>query len=228
LPPAKPQSHAGRLGTRSQVHAIPYLAVSGDLQRNYSLSADLSLKEMPANRGLFYTDWLSLGKLYDPDHGMVGVGLDRWKRFHYRPVVAYTWVTPAGNLVYQDSSLVLDERPHRYALGAVGDRLFVKVDGRELCYGSQRAFFGDRPTLSYDIGGELVHMGDRIDGTATHIRVKRDHDVAPRANTFRCAQSENGLHWIKIGTDAYRVVGTENRTGPSFADVIPGGCNPSG
>jgi hypothetical protein len=219
LPPSDPQSAVAPL------NAIAYLTAAGNLHNDFSLSADLTLREAAKNRGLFYTDWIILGQLGIGTLPFVQVNLMRWKAFKYRPEVSYTWVGPNGKLIYEDSRIILDEQPHNFAVGARGDRLWFKLDGRELCHGSMRDFFGSNPTLAYQLGGEVVRYGDSIDGTATNIRFKSDADPKPARHTFRCEWVDRGVSWNRIGSDEFKVSGIETKGAYTGAkSVSPPGC----
>jgi len=220
--PGKPQSGAAPL------NAISYLTAAGDLQRNFSLSANLVLPKMPSNRGLFYTDWIILGQQGDEVLPFVQVNLLRWKRYDYRPEISYTWMGPNKKLVYQDSTVFLNDKPHNFEIGAQADRMFVRVDNIEVCHGSMYRFFGNNPKLSYQLGGELVHYGDRIEGAATNIRFKSDKDPYPKIHNFRCEWIDRGLHWKKTGIASFRLEGVETKTAKTGVEaLIPGGCGPS-
>ena len=220
LPAAKPQSG------RAPDNAVAYLTAAGHLQRDFSLSADLTLEKTPANRGLFYADWIILGEQAAGDVPFVQVNLIRWKRYGYRSEIAYTWMGPDGKLIFQDSRIFLDDRPHRFFVGARGDRISVTLDIREICRASKSRLFGNA-TLGYQLGGEVMHYGDSIRGTASNIRFKSDTDAQPKIHHFRCEWVDRGIRWIKTGSDSFRLAGTESKSAMTgVAPVIPNGCGP--
>ncbi len=221
---ALPAEAPVQLGTGAQAgNATPYIYVDGDLRYDFRLSADLYLPDIPSNTGLFYTDWLLLLPHAQGLQPFVQIETMRWKRYGYRPEVAYTWTQKDGRLVYQDSQIFLDDgKPHTFFIGVHKGTIGMGVDGRTLCTGLAANFFANTAPLFYQVGGEVEQYGDRLDGTVANLQLKSDHDLAPVPIVSRCGYQDRGTAWTYIANGSYQLGGRLVQNAPSaFYGFVP-------
>jgi hypothetical protein len=205
---------AKRAEDATDMHAHATVYVGGNMHRDFSVSALLTLPRVSANVGLFDTDWLLLTRRglpgEDPDiyRPFVQIELMRWKKFDYNAEIAFTWTDDERNLVYVDSTLPIDDTiPHRFAIAAHDDALTMSVDGRVVCRAQTSHFFGPQDRLDVQVGDELVHSGDRLAGTIADLRRKTDDDAAEKPYAGACRYESNGVRWVPDGIGSFHAEG---------------------
>lgn len=219
MPSAKPTTHARALPARN---AISYLLADGALRSRFDLSARIALPRVPANRGLFYSNWLLL--IPFGGRAFVQIELMRWSAFEDRNEVGLTWALPDGRLVYHDTALFPGDGPHRLSLGVRDASLRLGIDGRTICTAPEDAFFTPRDRLYYQIGTEVSTPGDRPSGWVDRIELQTDDDAAPRPYTIRCVYRGLGVEWNAASGGRYIASGVFDPTQPylRFTGVDPG------
>ena len=163
LAPAPPQAIPSSAATPrpfdQDPHAVPYVYVGGNFHHDFSASALLTLPRVAANRGLFDTDWIMLIRYPRPGESesaptpFVQIELMRWKRYEYRPELAYTWTDDQGRLVYADSNIFVDDAtPHRFGIAVHEDALTMSLDGKDVCRAKTSSFFSPGDRFYFQVG----------------------------------------------------------------------------
>jgi len=187
--------------------------LGGDLRKDFGLAATFTLPRSASNRGLFYSNWIILLKY--GSGGMVQLELMRWKKYDYREEVGLTWALPGHELQYRDTGIFLTDSPHRLAITVRGGTIRFLVDGTQVCSTAVSRFFERSDTLYYQIGTEVLLVGDHPIGTVSDIRMKRDVDLNAVPIPTTCIFRGNGVSWEPAGNGMFRAAGVFDATEPS-------------
>jgi hypothetical protein len=191
--PREKRSTANVAKPRLPTNGMSNIDVGGDLRNDFALSAAFTLPRTNANRGLFYTNWIILLKY--PSGGMIQIELMRWKKYDYRQEIGLTWSLPGHALQYRDTGVFLSNAPHRLGIALRGGAIALLVDGKPVCHAAKSSFFAESDILYYQIGTEVLQVGDRPTGTVSDIRLKRDADLEAVPLKVTCVYRGNGVSW---------------------------------
>ncbi len=77
-----------------------YLFVGGKMHHDFAVRARLTLPKVVKNRGPYYSNAITL-VTYPPANASLSISMIRSRETGYRNQIAFSWVLPGGDLVYQ-------------------------------------------------------------------------------------------------------------------------------
>lgn len=197
-------------------HAGSYLYVPGKFTRNFGLRVRVSLPLVVSNRGLYYSDGISIADMHN--RAFIGLELMRYVHLGYRNEIGLDWQRPQGRSTYRyrGTGLFVSDTPHVLAISARGGTIALSVDGRTICTAPQRAFFAQNVPLYYQVDTGVVRYGDHPAGLADNIMRKTDDEPGYRPYAVRCIEYGYGVTWRSQGDGRFIASGKFNATAKTF------------
>lgn len=220
--PATANAASEAAPARTTPNGLGILYAGFGMTAPYGISATFTLPKSNTNSGLFYTDWMLLASR--DSKSFLQIELMRWSKYSYRNEIALTWALPDGLLQYRDTPVFVSDDSHGLGIDVSSDSITLRGDKSVTCTASFADFYASAERIYYQIGNEVVGVGDRPTGTVSNIRgFDKTHALQPI--TPRCRYSGYGLSWLDLGNAAYRAAGALDPKAP--AQFLPG-CDLTG